>query len=692
MDKNEITSGLAETAKELRLSNYGLTINDTDGSNFSKLCAALDTGKKIIVDNMYNMKIVTPYVLKKDVILYGETPLCGFIFDNPNNSYVFSPIGNLNIKMYQLKISGVTNTLFHNLILTNFIKEVDVSYCDFSGQIAFIRLNIANGDFDQAHGCGDLLFKYNKLRDLKISNIDSALVDGFITINNIPFNTFTFNDNNVNNFSSNIIYAGITNSYTDTSRLALNRKIINVNRNIVINDDGFYDDVFIRPYHSLLVAECNTVIYRHNHVEGLKSARGKAVYDIYASCLKYFCENNTWKNNISFNIARDGLYNCLMEFKGNPVESENAQRVIRGNIYTIDPDFAARHGKDEKWLHVFLTKVTSPRINIDITDNIIDVPYLNFGNSAYSPKNYRFSNNRIISKRVMGAIIRLSSASLWKDTLNSSIEIFNNTIIAEEENIIELDYAKQTSNYFTLMYHSYSSKLEIPKLKNINISNNYIKGDMRSLYPFSGLFEFIHAESMIFSNNTIVNIANAVYTNSISRLFYNSQFNTLVAIGNIFENLNIDGGFYYSADVIEEFFEKVLIDNYISAKNYNASLSISTIPFINQTASRKLRFDIKYNIIKPDLTEYVVKFKFIIEYGKFTYINSKTNEKSVLNLTGSASGITYFTESNMLRLYLRDDASLPYGRKVGVGLVPGADLSNCDIYMTLRINTEPNTL
>lgn len=687
----DISTRLNKTAIEIKLSDYGLTPDDNDGTNFMKLCSALDTGEKIIVDNMYKINVTVPHALHKNVNMQGTNMSCGFTFDNPNYNHIFIPSDDINIRMYQIKITGKVNILFYNHSLINFIKEIDVTYCDFSGQFVFMSFNIVKDDFDSKHGCGDITFRHNQMRNLSISNVGNGTIDGFISVHNHPIHTLNFNDNIIRNFTYNIIYAGITNSYTKTEKLALSRKIININRNTVINDDGFYDDRVTRPYHCLIVAECHTLIYRDNHVEGLKSSKGKAVYDVYASCMNYYCENNTWKNNISFGLVSGLLQNCLMKFKGNPDEKLIATRVIRGNTYTIDSDFASRHDKENKWLHVYLMNLTSANIDIDIISNTIEVPYLNFGSSPLSSKTIKLTDNIIKAKRIMGALCRLANAQLWGNSDTTIIEIERNKIIAEEENDIPFDFASTTSSYFTLMYHSFSNESPMPVLKNISINNNIIVGNFMSFNSFGGLFEYISAKQLVFSDNTLINIAQNSSQNSITRLFYNSHFNTLISKSNVFENLDIDTGFYYSSDISEEIFEKVLIDNnYVRMKNYHGSFYVSTIPFVNNTATRRLRFDIAFKIIKADMSEYDIKFKYILDNGKFTYINSTNNSSIVTYLTGMNPGAKYFSDSDLLRISLRDDSSLSYGRRVTIGAVNTDDLQNCEIYVTLRINTENN--
>lgn len=692
----KVEAQLADTAKKVEkviyTSNIGMTPEDTDNSNFSKLCVALDTGYKIIVDNAYKLNVTTPYPLYRDIDIKGLSHGCGFDVIN-SSTHMFSINSSVSIKMYDLSFSGKTNTIFYNAILTSFIREVDVRYCNFNGQTSLMYFNIANNDFDLKHGFGDLTFKYNHLNNISLKDV-GYMVGGFISIPNAPFKSITFDDNKVYNFTHNVLFLGITNEYTDTPTLAKNRDVINLYRNKVVNDDTWFDeDRGVSQYHTFCLAENKTMNYKENHVEGLKSLTGKAVYDIYASCQNLYSENNYWKNNLSFNLLWGGaLNNCLMKFKGGS-SSNRAYRLINHNTYVIDEDFASRVGKEDKWMFVDLYNTTAFDIDLEIIDNDVNVPYLSMGGTSVTSLIYKFKNNTIKTRRTMGSFARLGGLTSWKDTPNKAIfEISGNKVYSKEINDAMFDEFSPFSNDFALMFHAYSSLTGIPRLGSLVFNNNIVHADFKStLFSPSryAMFEYIKSNSINFSDNTFVDINETTTTDSIKEIFYATEFNYLFSKNNVFENLDVNGGYNYQ-EAAKTDVKKVILSNYVHVrKNAGTLMGIPIKDFINGVSDRKLRFNAKYKIIKPDLSEIEISFKFTMENGKFIYrkVDGTTTEKV---LTGATTPSTTIIDqsSGLLKIALLDNLANSWSTAVSISLVTGQTLDNCDVYTTVEINTD----
>lgn len=474
------TKNLYSSAAELstpqvgdKLETYGLSVSEGSGvTNFYKLCKALDTGNVIIVDGLYPITVTDPYILTKNIQLHGLNSDCGFVF-NVTSSYVFLATNDITIDIERVKFTGHSNVIFSNTAMTNYIKSINVAYCTFTGAISLLDLNIADADFNIRHGIGEFTFNNNIISNLTVVSDPSK---NFIDLKNLPFNKIEVFDNKVNNFVNSFLFAGTTNTYTDTMTLIDNRGLVYVHDNIVINDSSCISNYRQSIYHTFILAECCIVKYSNNHVEGLKALQ-QAVYDLYASSREVYYENNFWKNNLQLSeypySKGEGEVNnnCLIKSKGNPSrDGEVGYRLYKNNRFIIEEDFVTNLGYDKKWCAVGLANITGRNISYTIEDNYVDVSILHFQLSSQTAPRYIFNRNTIRAKGITGYVLNQKAQ-------NSNIEICDNSIISELPISGLTDYVFDQYDLWKQfeIIHQYDTEIVADTL---TINGNHIETDL----------------------------------------------------------------------------------------------------------------------------------------------------------------------------------------------------------------------
>lgn len=319
------------------LLNFGAKPNDLSASvlNFTALVRALNSSLNIAIENSFYITISTSdltsdYINATSITGRGE-------LINTNSATCF------RLPLFKMKKFSITDLIFRSdngvnkpiyLCVDNTGKEVD-----------------------------EFIFKNNKCYTDVSARIQGniskdSIVKSINIYNNKYYNTigtmFIFSDcvcylgildgNEVNNMGASFFQATTTNGVV--------RPYNNINRfefrnNIVKNDIDYYEKSTSGSYYALAVCEGNESYYYNNIVEGLKSLRNVAVYDIYQSTDRGEYYNNTWKNNASINDTYvDVGVKALYKAKGGVykkcynntfiLEESYIDGIIDANSLTID--------------------------------------------------------------------------------------------------------------------------------------------------------------------------------------------------------------------------------------------------------------------------------------------------------------------------------------------------------------------
>ncbi len=490
-------SVLNAASSAMTVSKIGLSTSTADGvANFTKLCSALENGQKIIVDDFYPITVTAPYTLTKDIKLYGLNNNCGFNF-NVSSDYVFEVAGEMNIDLQKLKFTGKSNIIFNNEAMTNYIKTINVSGCVFEGSIVLFSLNIADADYDRFHGIGEMTFKENKLNN--ITPINKKAIDGFIYLQNLPFKKIELADNTVCNFVNCILYNGTTNTYQDPVRLVDNRLLITAHDNKVINDPDWFSDYPSAIYHAFILAECSTLKYYNNHVEGLKGLR-QATYDVYASCRRVYYKNNYWKNNVQlseYSWDEPMNHSTLMKSKENPSPKGIVGfRVYKNNKFILEESYVTSLGYDKKWAVVGLIEsVSGNLLDFEITGNYIEAPVLTLQKPTHTAARFVFNNNTIKAKGISGWFLNQGTGI---DAPN--VEICGNRLECEASitDLREYQYNDKTPFEQLRLFNMYTPGTLLDKVK---INNNYINADL-----YKNFINGAQVNCLEMLNNRIINL------------------------------------------------------------------------------------------------------------------------------------------------------------------------------------------
>ena len=131
-----------------------------------------------------------------------------------------------------------------------------------------------------------------------------------------------------------------------------NKFITTIENNIVINDDDYIFNSTAPEdndsYYCFALVEGKLMNYKNNYIEGIKSQSVTALYDLYFNGETIYYENNTWKNNLCFNIGK--INAVLMKSKG------TVNRYYSNNNFIIEKEFITKHSVDEKALWVMFDR------------------------------------------------------------------------------------------------------------------------------------------------------------------------------------------------------------------------------------------------------------------------------------------------------------------------------------------------
>lgn len=339
-----------------------------------------------------------------------------------------------------------------------------------------------------------------------------------------------------------------------------------------------------------------------------------------------YYENNTWKNNLCFNIAKDNYQ--MMKSKA------VVNKYYRNNTYIIEEEWLNKFNVDEKARIVNLEQQTSFSDNIVVDNNYIDVYYLIFHSSHPNITNYLFTNNKIKCKKSSNNIFMLGHSN---EKISSSNYIVRNNFF---------DIGEKDKN--TAIFQTYNDNPLNSIYKNIIFENNtfnlFIKtyDEVGKCYLFSsGLF----GDNIVIRNNTI-NLEKDSNTEiclfNYTKMNYSNKF--------VFDNT-----FYSTNKVKNEY--NWLAPDIIPRKKTNSNIKLETTTNGNVGFFLKGTFKERVDLVNIPKIDYKVKFILkkdsdfdIVRYlffslekqnneEKLTFYNSLGNQETVTVDPSSTSGI-----------------------------------------------------
>jgi hypothetical protein len=414
----------------VKCSEIGMTLDDADSQNITKLANAINSGASIIVDGFYRLKAGN-VTIDKDIYLKGADAESGFRYEGAIEE-IFRITKNVrHIDVHGLSFvngrgSNAYSVLFYNTSNGDNdlnIEKLSVCNCSFEDNFSLYR---------QA---GDRLYNNSEtlstIKELIFSkNIVKNQHGSFCKMDDVCFDSVEITHNRFNNFQYVAFYFGSGNPAENATeaqvakfnRMAANKKKILADNNYIFCDDDYVMSVQNGSYYCFLLAECQTVVYTNNHVEGLKASCQVAVYDAYLSSANVTVENNTWKNNLCFANTPSGEanYNCLMKAKGG-----GGAKSYRKNTFLVTADFLAmlqeKYSANLANCYVALVSITD-NSKWDITENYIEIASaLEFFTSNKEASRFNFANNIVITNDI-------KESSLCQKGDNAEVWYVNNVI------------------------------------------------------------------------------------------------------------------------------------------------------------------------------------------------------------------------------------------------------------------------
>lgn len=440
---------------EVNSSWLGCKYNSLESArtNYTNLLKAINYNQTVIINgDLYIEQNGDNVVISENLILKGKDNAKLILCTNLEKMDWFlinKNLKNLSFTDLEVKFNGTAERTSVLFAIDGMIK---VNNCDIENCVFNINTN------------GRLMwwsnYNYNIKPDLSLHGFDvfnlknntfNNILNSFIVLSDVIHREFNIINNKINNFYYNFISNGTANESPFSEELTNNKLLVNVYNNTVINDDNFILNAGEnQSYYCFVLFEANVINYKNNYIEGIKSQDIAPLYDAYFGGNYLYYENNTWKNNLCFNINKDNYQ--MMKSK------EVVNKYYRNNTYIIEEEWLNKFNVDEKARIVSLEQQTSLSNNIVVDNNYIDVYSLQFNTSSQAITNYSFTNNKINCKKWTAQPFLLGY---------SNEKIANSDYIVKN-NILNLGEGSNTQSFF----QTFSGYTLNSIYRNIAIENN----------------------------------------------------------------------------------------------------------------------------------------------------------------------------------------------------------------------------
>jgi hypothetical protein len=596
-------------------SQFGMVANSsTDAvANYAKLKRAILAGFKILVDDVYyitgNESLITVPIdmvgVTDNAKFYGN----GTLFNLRNGC---SRVNIENIEFENFDSTLFTIVYFYTNVTSDLytVEKINLNKNTIKAttRLIYFRPSVESKTVDSIAnpwGITKLDICNNKFEETTVTSI--SLWD-------VPFKNYNISDNNVKNFKDSLISLGCDEDATYPANLLLSMGNLIVRDNFVFNDDTCWGgdiswNSATSQYYNFVLAECQTVVYQGNHVEGMKSLYKCALYDAYLSCVNVYVANNVWKNNVCFYATKEN--NTLMKAKGN-----NGIRYFINNYYSVEKDFVDRLYTQTNNASVVLANAWVYWFDADdgitkwvMKDNTLDIYNLRFSSGVTSAKELWIENNTIKCYRSTGYFLILPNENL--DYTGCWHKIRNNTFISTEP---------YNSSYYLSLFCSNTTQYVDTLNLNILIEGNTF------IHPYLAyvLYE-LDANEVILRNNIFRSTSSDLHI-----AYSTNKINILRNINNKFEAQGNKKVFENMSSVYGEIEENFEIHDY-SATDSSSNLNVK----IGNVFTGTYTFLKEYEILSP---QGIATFSFT-----FKYWYDLANTVNKVSFTDSNSAVQTYT-------------------------------------------------
>jgi hypothetical protein len=632
--------------KSILCSQLGMVTNDLTYAvtNYTKLKTAILAGFKILVDDIY-------YITGNDSSIVIQIDMVG-ITDNAK-FYGNGTLFNLRSGCSSVNIENIEFENFNDLSFTvvHFYTDITsdlftVEKINFNKNTIKAKTRLIYFQPSVQSKTVDAIANPWGITRLDICNNKfEETTETSISLWDVPFKNYNISDNNVKNFKDSLISLGCDEDATYPANLLLSMENLIVRDNFVFNDDNCWSgdiswNSASSQYYNFLLAECQTVVYQGNYVEGMKTLYKCALYDAYLSCVNVYVTNNVWKNNVCFYATKEN--NTLMKAKGN-----NGVRYFIGNYYSVEKDFVDRLYTQINDASVVLANAWVYWFDADdgitkwvMRDNTLDIYNLRFSSGTTSAKELWIENNTIKCYRSTGYFLLLPNENL--NYTGCWHKIRNNTFISTEP---------YNSSYYLSLFCSNPTQYTDTLNLNILIEGNTF------IHPYLGyiLYE-LDANEVILRNNIFRS------TNSDLHIAYSTnKINILRNINNKFEAQSNKKVFENMSSVYGEIEENFEIHDY-SATDSSSNLNIK----IGNVFTGTYTFLKEYEILSP---QGIANFSFTFKYwydsantvNKVSFTDSNSAEQTYT--CGTSEGHSTYVKTTGI---VYDTVKITFGNYTGM--------------------------
>lgn len=282
-----INFNLYQNDASINTSFIGMIPNDSTAATYNAnlLLKIINSGKNVIVDNIYYIDHTNSIPLSRELVISGITDNAELIFTSSyTNRKVFEMNAGSSLKLRSLSlISNTFSYLILNQNVDYLINSIVIQNCKFE---ASWRIQFTGADIDYSQtefGIKEFVFTNNTVRNTNsfIQLTDSVISDRFV-----------ISDNVITGMLYTFCNIGTSNNKTySNENLKTYTAPLYVERNKV-----FGGTCETTGYNTFLLAEVNTVYYRYNHIENVLNVGSGISYDAYVSSINYYSEYNYFKN------------------------------------------------------------------------------------------------------------------------------------------------------------------------------------------------------------------------------------------------------------------------------------------------------------------------------------------------------------------------------------------------------------
>ena len=626
-DNDKVSSQLdTKVNRNFKCSELGMTTDDIDKTNFSKLCNAINNGTSIYVDNNYTINVDTTFNLSNNLIINSNLNELNFIGNSDVIFNITSDIDLINIDNVKIKCNN--KIIFYNDSITYKLNRVEICNNHFSDNTILFKLNEVTGSFNSKINLFN--FNNNTLENINITEFSNISTRGFINIINVPFEKINLNNNIIHNSKILPFYLSVDddNNYRDVLGLSVlplleKRKYVSCSNNTFKNDDKFYNDriysTWSNVYYGLIMVECYVIDFKNNTVENVISKN---------TSTSQVSTNYIYSNSYQTNVEENNIKNV---YSDKSVALNYLIKTKAGfNIYYNNNKFD-------------FNNCTSPLIFLDcdsknsylkwtISNNEIKCNNLTFEQEQITSEYFELLNNNINCETIdLG--FHVGTSPVINNTIKRKYKFNGNIIKANSTPINSFEFLKfgyNASNYDTI------------KGSYLYVENNFF--DMPNFFnDTSGGWQSPRFEVFKVVNNVFPK--RPIFRYNQSGFIYDG--NKYIDTSSIAGNLSCCS-FYGDSSITETF--NVLTNSFTASVGDLTGIERQT-DYLKDTHAQLITFEC--NITCLDGTQYsnVVTIAFdILNNLIYDYNNNTTTD--ITNYVTSAISINFTKPSNPIKFKL----------------------------------------